>query len=221
MAEPSDTPSLTLYSSPISDCAARVRIALNLKHLPYKIININLRKTQNHDAEYSNISASRTIPSLVIDDRIVLNQSLAAVEYLDEMFTDPRLLPSNPVTRAKVRSLANIIAMDTHPLTTHRVGRAHRQLFSGAAVDKHADWGLYWITQGLETFERAIADTAGEYCVGSIVTLADICQVPELWTAERLGVDLSRYPTIARLYENLSQVDEIRNARQDPTSELE
>ena len=218
MAGTSELVPITLYSSSISDCAARVRLALNLKRLPYETITINLRKGETQDPKYGALNTSRTVPTLVIGDGVILTQSLAAIEYLDEVFPDTRLLPDNPLDRAKVRTLANIIATDTHPLTTHRAQRKSSPSLSG---DKQREWVLYWITGGLRKFEAAVQDTAGTYSVGNAVTLADVSLIPELWTAERLGVDLSQYPALVRLYKALSAVDEIGNTRQDPSSEIE
>jgi maleylacetoacetate isomerase len=234
------TPALTLYTNPISDCAGRVRLALYLKNLPYKSITIDLRKQDNLNPEYVKINPSGTIPALVIetvdiDDgahsnetlRIVLTQSLAILEYLEEAFPDRRkLLPplASPLRRAHVRTLVEIIASDTHPLTSPRVSRLIQEKFhvpagfdddaiSGMTVKK---WDNHWIARGLSAYERTLDSNgpAGKFSVGDEVTLADIVLLPELWTAEDFGVDLGCYPRIGGIYKEMMGIEEVRRARQ-------
>jgi maleylacetoacetate isomerase len=236
------SPSITLYTNPISDCAGRVRIALNLKNLPYSSITIDLANQGNLEPDFVNINPSGTIPALVIDysddhhnapggsvSPILLTQSLAALEYLEEAFPDSRkLLQSlnHPLQRAQVRTLVNIIASDIHPLTAPRVSRLIQEKFhvppgfddggdavSGMSVKK---WDVHWIERGLDVYERALNSSGmmGRFSVGDELTLADVVLMPELWTAEEFGVDVSRYPEIARIYRETMKIEEVRRARQ-------
>lgn len=231
------TTQIILYSSPISDCSGRLRIALNLKGLKYDTIPVSLRHKQNDDPRYIHINPSRTVPTLAIklsqgsdeQEPVRWTQSVAALEFLDEAFPNTRqLLPptSHPIDRARVRSLVNIVATDIHPLTTHRVGReiAARFPCPESKLDEasgNSKWDRYWIERGLAAYEEAVKVTAGKYSVGDEVTLADVCLVPELWTAERLGVPISEYPTVFKIYGTLSLMTQIKSARQDPSLELE
>lgn len=230
------TSHIILHTSPISDCSGRLRIALNLKGLEYDTVSVNLRRKQNDDPKYLQINSSGTVPTLTIkqsqisdeQEPIRWTQSVAALEFLDEAFPSTRqLLPptNHPIDRARVRSLVAIVATDIHPLTTHRVGREIVARFPCpqsklAGASGNSEWDRYWIERGLSVYEEAVKETAGEYSVGDEITLADVCLVPELWTAERLGVPLSEYSTVSRIYGALSLVNEIKSARQDPSLEL-
>jgi maleylacetoacetate isomerase len=219
---------ITLYSSPISDCAGRLRIALNLKQLPYQSVNINLKQQKNLEPDYVALNPSGTIPTLVIGDLYgsgpkapaVLTQSIAALEYLEEAYPDRRhLIPSSdqPLLRANMRTLVGIIANDIHPLTAPRVCRFMLQCFNIAPDQQKRsvlDWDVHWIEKGLEVYEKVVTRTSGCFSVGDNVTLADVCLLPELWTAEEMGVDLTPYPVISKLYRELSNIDCIREARQ-------
>lgn len=227
---------IILYSSAISNCSGRLRIALNLKGLKYDIVSVNLRRKQNDDPKYLQINSSGTVPTLTIklsqgsdeQEPVRWTQSVAALEFLDEAFPGTRqLLPptNHPIDRARVRSLVAIVATDIHPLTTHRVGREIVARFPCpesklAEASGNSEWDRYWIQRGLSAYEEAVKETAGKYSVGDEITLADVCLVPELWTAERLGVPTSEYPTVSRIYDALSLITQIKSARQDPSLEL-
>ncbi|KAJ3495671.1 hypothetical protein NLG97_g3229 [Lecanicillium saksenae] len=232
MEHPTEAGEIALYSSPISDCSARLRIALTLKDIPYQAIDVSLKTGQNLEAEYSALNPAKTVPTLVVSSKrhgsITLTQSIAALEYLDEAFPNSvQLLPtlSNPAARATVRSLVGIIATDIHPLTTHRVGSAILARFPCpqtvlASQTGNRDWDLHWINRGLELYEKMASQTAGRYSFESEITQADVCLLPELWTAERIGVDLKRFPTIFRVFQELSAIPKIASVRSDPASEL-
>jgi maleylacetoacetate isomerase len=235
------THSIVLYSNPISDCAARVRLALNLKNLAYKTVNIDLANQRNLDSEYVQINPSGTVPALVIyksgvkgsvpdesTPRIILTQSIAAIEYLEEVFSDSRrLLPplDSPLRRAHVRTLVEIISSDTHPLTSPRVSRfiqeKFREPFSPGNDDVGfgmlvKEWDKHWIIRGLTVYEKTLtsSEVVGRFSAGDEVTLADIVLVPTLWTAEEFGVDLDDYPRIVGIYGEMMKIEEVRLARQ-------
>lgn len=224
---------IVLYSSPISDCCARLRIALDLKGLQYQTISVSLRDHEQTREDYVSVNPARTVPTIVIRDTaaeqtpVVLSQSIAALEYLEEAFPSTRqLLPpfSQPDKRAKVRTLMGIIATDIHPLTTHRVGLEMSKRFSDTksqGVDDPYGWDIYWITKGLAAYEMVCKEITGIYSVGDDITLADVCLLPQIWTAVRLDIDIGQYPTILGIYKALSLVPQILSTKQDPSSELD
>jgi len=184
-----------LYSYFRSSAAYRVRIALNLKGMGFDTIPIHLQKEGgiNRKPEYRAINPLMRVPTLKLDSGELLTQSLAIIEYLDEMHPQPPLLPSDPLDRAKVRAMALLIACDIHPL--NNVGPLRylkREL--GQDQDKIDAWYHHWILEGFEALETMLQP--GPYAFGSQVTLADICLVPQVANARRLKVPLERFPKI-------------------------
>ncbi len=186
---------MQLYSYFRSSAAYRVRIALNLKGMGFDTIPIHLQKEGgiNRKPEYRAINPLMRVPTLKLDSGELLTQSLAIIEYLDEMHPQPPLLPSDPLDRAKVRAMALLIACDIHPL--NNVGPLRylkREL--GQDQDKIDAWYHHWILEGFEALETMLQP--GPYAFGSQVTLADICLVPQVANARRLKVPLERFPKI-------------------------
>ena len=181
---------LKLYDYPRSSAAYRVRIALALKGLTAESTQIHLLKDggEQNMAGYRAINPQGLVPALEIDGR-VLTQSLTIVEYLDELYPDPPLLPRDPFERAQVRALALSIAADVHPLQNLRVGNALRRDF-GAGDEQVAAWSRHWIQLGLAAFQ-AMARPSGPYSWGSTVTLADVLLAPQMVYARRFGCDFA------------------------------
>lgn len=203
-------PRITLFASPVSDCSARLRIALRLKDLSFAEV------LQSHSQSKGNVIDAQlnpacTVPTLVIKHSentasVTLTQSIAALEYLDEAFPRTKqLLPdhTDPKARAEVRRLVQIVATDIHPLTTCRVSERLLEVATGA---KNYDWEVHWIRKGLEVFETLVSQTAGRYCVGDKATMADVCLMPQLWTARKFGFDITQLPTVHGIFARLSQV---------------
>jgi len=184
-----------LYSFFRSSAAYRARIALNLKGLAYDTIAIHLTKDggQNKRPEYRAVNPQMRVPALVTTEGEVLIQSLAIIEYLDETHPEPPFLPKDPIGRAKVRALAELIACDIHPLNNTSPLRClkHQMQQEQSAIDA---WYHHWIIEGFEALETLIA--AGPYACGSQVTLADICLVPQVANARRFKVPLDTFPKI-------------------------
>jgi len=184
-----------LYTYFRSSAAYRVRIALNLKGLKSEMISVHLQKEGglNRKPDYRAINSHMRVPALQIDSGEVLTQSLAIIEYLDEVKPEPPLLPRDPVARAKVRALAQLIACDIHPL--NNVGPL-RYLKNQLGQDqaKIDAWYHHWVMDGFDALESMIQP--GPYAFGSAVTLADVCLVPQVYNARRLKVPLDRYPKI-------------------------
>jgi maleylpyruvate isomerase len=184
-----------LYTYFRSSAAFRVRIALNLKGIPYDPVFVHLAKDGGHNRkpDYRAVNPQMKLPALVLDSGDVLIQSMAIIDYLDEMHPEPPLLPRDPLTRAKVRAVAQIIACDIHPLDNTAPLRYLKNVLGHdqAAIDA---WYHHWILEGFPAIEQLIAPAP--YCFGSSVTLADICLVPQVANARRLKVPLDRFPNI-------------------------
>lgn len=189
---------MKLYSYFRSSAAYRVRIALNLKGLVFETIPIHLQKEggQNLKSDYRAINPQMRVPALRLTSGELLTQSLAIIEYLDETYPQPPLLPSDAINRAKVRALAQLIACDVHPLNNVA---PLRYLKSAMEQDqaKIDAWYHHWVITGFNALEAMLGP--GPYCYGADVTLADICLVPQVYNARRLKVPLDNYPKIVAI----------------------
>jgi maleylpyruvate isomerase len=187
-----------LYTYFRSSAAFRVRIALNLKGLPADMVPVHLQREGglNRKPDYRAINPQMRVPALRVDSGDVLTQSAAIIEYLDEVHPQPPLLPRDPVERAKVRALAQLIACDIHPL--NNVGPL-RYLKNQLGQDQaHIDaWYHHWILDGFEALETLVRP--GPYSFGAAVTLADVFLVPQVYNARRLKVPLDRFPGIVAI----------------------
>ena len=193
---------LTLYSYWRSSAAYRVRIALNLKQLSYVTVPVHLLNNggEQHADEYRELNPQESVPVL-LDGARIFRQSMAIIEYLDEAYPGvASLLPSTARERAGVRALAQTIACDIHPLNNLRVMQFLERDFSSPAVERER-WSRHWITEGFRALQALLGDNSsmGLYCEGDSPTLADICLVPQVYNARRIGVDLAAYPDIVRI----------------------
>jgi|SRR5712691_1384712 len=186
---------MKLYTYFRSSAAYRVRIALNLKGLTGEMIPVHLQKEGglNKKPAFRSINPQMRLPALQLDSGDVLIQSLAIIEYLDEVHPQPPLLPRDPVERAKVRALAQVIACDIHPLNNVGPLRYLKNEL-GQEQAKIDAWYHHWILDGFEALEALIG--RGPYAFGKDVTLADVCLVPQVYNARRLKVPLDRFPKI-------------------------
>lgn len=182
-----------------SSAAYRVRIALNLKGMQVDHRFVHLRKGEQSSPEYGALNPQGLVP-LVIDGPNVLTQSLAIIEYLEEIQPEPALLPKTPLERARVRSIAQAIASDIHPLNNLRV---LRYLVGPLKVSDEAknEWYRHWVVEGLTALERSLTPAAGSgtFCHGDTPTLADVCLVPQVYNAERADIDLSPFTRITAI----------------------
>eukprot|EP01119_Soliformovum_irregulare_P001517 TRINITY_DN11217_c0_g1_i1.p1 TRINITY_DN11217_c0_g1~~TRINITY_DN11217_c0_g1_i1.p1 ORF type:complete len:211 (-),score=37.88 TRINITY_DN11217_c0_g1_i1:266-898(-) len=188
-----------LYSYWRSSCSWRVRISLAIKDIPYQYHAVNLLKGEQTQEEYAKRNPIKSVPTLV-HDGVVFTQSVSILEYLEERFPDTvRLLPQDPVSRAKVRELVNIIAADTQPVQNLRV-------LKKVGDEKKNDWAKEVITYGFQAFEKIASASAGKYCVGDEVSLADVALVPQVYNANRFGVDMAAFPTISAINDRLKSL---------------
>jgi maleylacetoacetate isomerase len=196
----SDAPALLLDGYFRSSAAWRVRIALNLKGLGYDQAFRHLRKGEQSSAEFRARNPQGLVPALTVAGQGVLTQSLAIIEWLEETQPGPKLLPADAWGRARVRSLAQIVACDIHPIQNLRVLQYVKHQLGQAqpAVDAFA---RHWIELGLAALETRLATEAetGAFCHGAAPGLADLCLVPQLGNARRFGVELAPFPTIRRI----------------------
>ena len=187
---------MKLYSYFRSSAAYRVRIALNLKGLPFEMVPIHLNKDggQQCKPEFVAINPQMRVPALALDSGDVLTQSLAIIEYLDETHPKPPLLPPDALQRAKVRTIAQIVACDIHPLNNLIALQYLKNTLKHVQPEIDA-WYHHWVIEGFKAIEAMISP--GPYACGAEVTLADICLVPQVFNARRLKVPLDRFPKIA------------------------
>lgn len=203
---------MKLYTFHRSSAAYRVRIALNLKELAHDFEFISLPRGEQRSEAYLATNPQGLVPTLVTGERDLLTQSLAIIEYLDEMHPEPALLPSNAHDRALVRAMAQVIACDIHPLNNLRIlGYLKDPLgHDQGTVNK---WYRHWITRGFESLEAMVARYGTQcFCFGDRPGLADICLVPQVYNARRFETDLEPYPNLAKIDENLRNLRSFANA---------
>lgn len=203
-----------LYSFWRSSAAFRVRIALNLKGLDYEIIPIHLLKNGGGQSstEYAKLNPNQLVP-LYVDGANVIHQSLAIIEYLEEIQPNPPLLPSNAINKAWVRSLAMDIAIDIHPIGNLRVLRYLMKKL-GISVEAKDTWNQYWIAQGLESLEKQLCSDArvGGFAFGDTPSLIEVCLVPQIFNALSAKMDIHTYPTLMKIFNECMLIPAFINA---------
>jgi maleylpyruvate isomerase len=179
-----------------SGASYRVRIALNLKGLSADHLSYHLRKGEQRDPVFLALNPQGLVPALQNDQGAVLIQSLAIIEWLDEIHPEPPLLPKDPLRRAQIRAFAMAIACDVHPVQNLKVLARLREL--GLPEEQVTGWAAWVNREGLSACERLIADEPGPFCFGEAPTLADLCLIPQLANARRFGVDLQAFPRLLK-----------------------
>ncbi|PLQ02196.1 maleylacetoacetate isomerase [Cupriavidus pauculus] len=200
---------LALHSYFRSSASFRVRIALNLKGLPYDYKGVHLLKEGGMQLkpEYRALNADGVVPTLVVDGRPLI-QSMAIIEYLDDTHPEPALLPKDPFERAVVRGLAQEIACEIHPLNNLRVLKYLKHELKVSEEAKDA-WYRHWIEQGFASLEVNLRQLGrvGCYAFGDTPTLVDLCLVPQVFNSQRFNVDLTPFPTISQIHANCMELD--------------
>jgi maleylacetoacetate isomerase len=209
-----------LYSYFRSSAAYRVRIAFNLKELSYETVPIHLQKEggQNLKPEYRAINPQMRVPTLKLDSGELLTQSLAIIEYLDDVHPHPPLLPRDPIDRAQVRALAQLIACDIHPINNLGPLRYLKNEL-GHDQAKIDAWYHHWVIAGFEALEAMVRP--GPYAFGTDVSIADICLVPQAANARRLKVPLERFPKIVAIDAACAQLAAFDKARPENQPDAE
>jgi maleylacetoacetate isomerase len=195
---------MQLYSFFNSSTSYRVRIALALKGLSYEYLPVNIRVGEHHDGEYVNgINPSASVPAL-IDGDFALGQSLAILDYLDARHPEPRLLPASGDLRERVLELAYLVSCDMHPVNNLRILK-YLQSELKVSPEQKDEWYRHWIDEGMAGVERLLSRYGeGPWCFVSQPTLADVCLVPQIANALRMGCDLSGYPKAMAVYTHAS-----------------
>ena len=203
---------MKLYGYFRSSASYRVRIALNMKGLDYDQVSVHLAKGKQYDREFSAISPQNLVPVLE-DDGQLLYQSLAIIQYLEEKFPEPRLLPKDSPGRNRVRSLALISACEIHPLNNTRVLAYLTDTLKVTEEQKNA-WYRHWVTVGFTALEKRLATEkqTGTFCHGDAPGFADITLVPQVANANRFKVDLTPFPTIRRINDECLKLEPFRKA---------
>lgn len=221
-------PEFLLHTYYKSSCAGRLRIAINLKGIPADYAYVHLFKGEQFSAKHKELNPSASVPVLTHlnndGDAISfpITQSVAALEYLEEISPNERpLLPplSQPLERAKVRTLVNIVSNDLQPITNRRVIKAVTDLGADPV-----EWNKSFMTRGLVAYDNIASKTGGKYSVGDDVTMADVCLLPAIWAAEKNKVELEKLPTVMRIYQALSELEAVQKAhwtcQEDTPSDL-
>lgn len=203
---------MKLYSYYRSSAAYRVRIALNLKGLDYDYEAVNLLEAQQKSQGYRATNPQALVPALTTDDGAVLGQSIAILEWLEEMYPQPALLPGSPMERAAIRGVVNHIACDIHPLNNISILFYLRDELT-ATPEQTSRWYSQWVRRGFDGLEQQLAETSGLYCFGDAPTMADVCLVPQFYNARRFEVNIEDYPTINRIVDYCNNQDAFDRAR--------
>ncbi|XP_005106936.1 maleylacetoacetate isomerase isoform X1 [Aplysia californica] len=201
---------IILYGFYKSSSSWRLRIALALKGLEHKKVSLSLVKGEHLTDEFKALNPMRQLPTLFIDG-MHLSQSIPIMEYLEERNPSPPLLPRDKVARAKVRALSEVVNSGIQPYQT--VGVIKK------VQETHKDWGHFYVSRGLEALNSLMQETAGRYSYGDQVTMADACLVPQVFSAlTRFSVDVTQYPVVSRVYEELNKLPEFKvaDARRQP-----
>jgi maleylpyruvate isomerase len=212
---------LKLHNYFRSSTSFRVRVALAMKGLDYDYLPVHLRKGEQRGQAFLALNPQGGVPALELDDGRVLTQSMAILEYLDEVHPEPPLLPADPLGRARVRALAYAVACDIHPLNNLRVLQQLGKL--GQDQAGVADWFRHWVALEFAALEKRLAGEpeTGRFCHGDRPTLADLCLVPQVVNGARFDCDLAPYPTIRRIHEACMELDAFAKAHpmQQPDAE--
>jgi len=193
----------------------RVRIALNWKGLSYETLPVHLVEDggQQHSAEHRALNPMREVPVLMVDGQS-LAQSVAILEYLEEAHPEPALLPTDPIDRARVRQLTEVINAGIQPIQNLRVMQRLGREFA-FEKDQQQAWSGGWIEQGFQALESLVKAHGGRYSVGDEVSFADLCLVPQLYNARRFDVDLGAYPTLRAIEHRLNELPAFAHAHPD------
>ncbi len=206
---------MKLYDYFRSTASYRVRITLNLKAVPFDCVPVHLVRDggEQHKPAYHALNPQELVPTLIDDDQAI-TQSLAIMEYLEERYPSPALLPQDTLARAHVRSLALLVACDIHPLNNLRVLQQIKGQF-GAEEDAVTEWYHHWLKTGFDAFEERLQNMPREnpkFCDGKQVSFADICLIPQLFNAERFKFSLEPYPLIQAVNEHCLTLEAFKKA---------
>ena len=211
---------MKLYTYFRSSAAYRVRIALNLKGLRYEMVPVHLTKDggQQHKPDFHAVNPQERVPALALSSGEVLTQSLAIIEYLDEIEPEPPFLPADALARAKVRAIAQVVACDIHPLNNLIALQYLKRTLKHEQAEIDA-WYHHWVIEGFKALEAMM--TPAPYACGAHVTLADICLIPQVFNARRLKVPLEAFPKIVAVEQACLKLPAFDKARPENQPDAE
>ncbi len=192
---------MKLYSYYRSSAAYRVRIALNLKGLDYDYVAVQMLEKEQKGSAYLGRNPQGLIPALELESGEILAQTTAIIEWLEESYPTPALLPQDGLARARIRSLAQNIACDIHPLNNIAILNYLKDELAADEAAVHA-WYTTWIQRGFDAVEKTVSEYGGDFCFGQSPTMADCYLVPQVFNADRFNIETSQYPCIRRIYEH-------------------
>ena len=202
---------MKLYTYFRSSAAYRVRIAANLKGIPYEPEFIHLAKGKHNEPAYKEVNPVGLVPC-IIEDGQLLTQSLAIIEYLDETYPAVPLLPRDPWEKARVRSLSMLIACEIHPINNLRVLKYLTGTMKHTEEERDT-WYRHWVEDGLGKFEAMLGDgKTGKFCHGDAPTMADACLVPQVANGKRFNCDFSKVPNVMRIFEECNKLEAFKKA---------
>ncbi len=204
---------MKLYSYWRSTTSYRVRAALNLKGLSYETVLVDLVAGAQKDPAYITLNPAAAVPTLVLDGGAVLTQSMAILDYIDATWPEPRLIPTDPLDRARVLAVAHSVALDVHPLNNLRVVLALDAKFGATSAQKSA-WMQGWMAKGFTAIEAHLAPNT-PFVSGDAPNIADLCIVSQMYNADRWKVPLDAFPNLARIAANCMAVPAIMAAHPD------
>lgn len=202
---------MKLYSYYRSTAAYRVRIALNLKSLPYDYVAVNLLQGEQNSADYIARNPQGLVPALELESGELIAQSVAILEWLEETQPEPALLPGDPLLRAQVRSMVSSIACDIHPLNNLSVLTYLREELEASEERVHR-WYCNWVARGFCAIENSLEASRGLCCFGDTPSLADVCLVPQVFNADRFKIPMDPYPNIRRVADHCTTLEAFRLA---------
>ncbi|MGQ4275966.1 maleylacetoacetate isomerase [Pseudidiomarina sp. E22-M8] len=197
---------MELYGYWRSSASYRARIALNFKKIDYNYLPVHLLKDggQQHQQAYRQLNPNGLVPTLV-DGQVILHQSLAIIEYLEEKYPKPSLLPGKPQQRGAIRALALDLSSELQPLINLRLQQYLKQQLKVTDEQKQ-EWLNHWFAESFKAFEKNLEEVSGNYCVGDEFSLADVCLIPQVYSAQRFGIALMDYPLLSGVYERLQDL---------------
>jgi maleylacetoacetate isomerase len=196
-----------------STTSYRVRAALNLKGVAYEAVSVDLVAGEQRNAEYTALNAGAGVPTLVLDDGTALTQSMAILEYIDATWPEPRLIPTDPIARARMMTVAHGISMDIHPVNNLRVVHQLGARFDATPAQKK-DWMQHWMAQGFAALELQVRDDT-PFAFGETPDLADLCIVSQMYNADRWEVPLEAFPKLTKISQNCLAIPAIKAAHPD------
>lgn len=204
---------VTLYSYFRSSASFRVRIALHLKNIEFKYEPVHLLKEggQQRKPAYLKLNPIGQVPTLVHEGKSI-GQSVAIIEYLDEIFPVPRLFPKDAWMKARTRQICEIINSGIQPLHNLKVLQELERRYK-IHDDEKANWSLFWIEKGLSAIENVLQETAGSYCIGDQVSAADVFLIPQIFGAQRYNFDINKYPRVGTIFQRCMSLEAFKNAQ--------